>query len=135
MKLYRYQRIPGKVASVKGKVSILFSSSFRLLNVYRYQIVLRLLIDAMPFYLDFVEFQIHADHTQDVGNQNQGYQYISPDLWFTRNSACQNSDWASAKTCQEETCSMFTFYTKFNCLNGSYTALYSIVLHHKHNLN
>ena len=54
----------------------------------------------------------HTDHTQDVGNQNQGYQYISPDLYFTRNSTCQNSDWASAKTCQEETDTILTFHTK-----------------------
>ena len=31
----------------------------------------------MLFCFDFVEFQILADHTQDVCNQNQGYQYIS----------------------------------------------------------
>ena len=30
--------------------------------------------------LDFVEFQILADHTQDVRNWNQGYQYISQDF-------------------------------------------------------
>ena len=75
LKLYRYQRIPGKVASVKGTVSISFTSGSRLVNVYLYQIVLQLLIDVILFCLDFVEFQIHADHTQDVRNQNQGYQY------------------------------------------------------------
>ena len=31
---------PGKVSSVKEKVSISFTSGFRLVNVYRYQIVL-----------------------------------------------------------------------------------------------
>ena len=80
LRLYRYQYIPGKVASVKGKVSISFTSSLRLVNMYLYQIILRLLIDVMLNCLDFVEFQIHADHTQDVSNQNQGYQYNSPDL-------------------------------------------------------
>ena len=78
MKLYRYQCIPGKVTSVKQKVSILFTSSFRLVNVYLYQIVLRPLIDAMLNCLDFTGFQIHADHTQYVRNWNQGYQYIIP---------------------------------------------------------
>ena len=79
LKLHRYQCIPGKVASVKRKVSIMFTSGFRLVNVYRYQIILQPPIDTMLFCLDFVEFQILADHTQDVGNQNQGYHYISPD--------------------------------------------------------
>ena len=70
LKLYRYECIPEKFASIKGTVSISFSSSSRLVNVYLYQIVLRQLIDAMLFCLDFVEFQILADHIQDVGNQN-----------------------------------------------------------------
>ena len=34
-KLYRYQRTPEKVASVKGKISISFTSSFRLVNICR----------------------------------------------------------------------------------------------------
>ena len=34
------------------------------------------------------EFQTLADHTQDVRNWNQGYQYISPILYFTRNLTC-----------------------------------------------
>ena len=55
LKLYEYQHTPRKVASVKGKVSILFTSGFRQINVYRYQIVLGPLIDAMLFCLDFVE--------------------------------------------------------------------------------
>ena len=80
MKLYKYQNIPEKVASVKGKVSIMFTSSARLVNAYMYQIVLQTPIDSMIFCLDFVESQIHADHTQDVRNWNQGYQDISPDL-------------------------------------------------------
>ena len=37
-------------------------------------------IDAMLNFLSFVEFQTHTSHTQDVQNQDQGYQYISPDL-------------------------------------------------------
>ena len=80
LKLYWYQCIPGEIARIKGKVSISFTSGSRLVNVYRYQIVLQPLIHAMLFCLDFVEFQIHADHTQDIRNQNQGYQYISPDF-------------------------------------------------------
>ena len=68
LKLYRCQHIPGKVVSVKVKVSISFTTSFRLVNVYLYQMFLRLPIDAMLICLDFAEFQIHADHTQDVGN-------------------------------------------------------------------
>ena len=80
LKLYKYHHISGKITSVKGKLSILFTSSLRLVNVYRYQIALQPLIDAMQFCLDFVEFQILADHTQDVRNQNQDYQYISLDL-------------------------------------------------------
>ena len=39
LKLYRYQSIPKKVASVKGKVSTTFTSSSKLVNVYLYQIV------------------------------------------------------------------------------------------------
>ena len=31
----------------------------------------------MLFCLDFIEFQILADHTPDAGNWNQGYQYIT----------------------------------------------------------
>ena len=80
MKLYRYQHILEKVASVKGKVSTMFTSGARLVNAYMYQICLQTPIDSMTFHLDFVEFQIHADHTQDVGNWNQGYQDISLDL-------------------------------------------------------
>ena len=48
--------------------------------MYTCNIILWLLIDAMLICLDFVEFQILAEHTQDVQNWNQGYQYISPDL-------------------------------------------------------
>ena len=77
MKLYRYQSIPSKVACAKEKFSISFTSGIRLVNVYRYQIVIQPHIDAMLFCLDFVDFQILADHTQDVRNWNQGYQYIS----------------------------------------------------------
>ena len=62
------QCIPGKVASVKGKVSILFTSGFRFVNVYMYQIVLWPLIDVMLFAWVLQEFQTNADHTQDVGN-------------------------------------------------------------------
>ena len=80
MKLYRYQHIPGKVASVKGKISTMFTSGARLVNAYMYQIFLWTPIDSMIFHLYFVEFQIHADHTQDVRNQNQGYQDMSLDL-------------------------------------------------------
>ena len=58
------------------------------------------------------EFQTHTDPAQDVGNQNQGYKYISPDLYFTRNSTCWNLDWASAKTHQGETDTILTFHTK-----------------------
>ena len=39
----------GKVACVKGKVSITFTSSFRLVNVYVYQIILQPPIDTMLF--------------------------------------------------------------------------------------
>ena len=67
-----------------------FTSSSRIVNVYLYQIVLRPPIDTMLFAWAIQEFQTHADHTQDVGNRNQGYQYISPDLYFTRNITCQN---------------------------------------------
>ena len=58
----------------------MFTSGVRLVNVYMYQIILRTPIDSVIFRLDFVEFQIHADHAQDVRNQNQGYQDISLDL-------------------------------------------------------
>ena len=80
MKLYRYQHIPGNVASVKEKVSTMFTSGARLVNAYMYQMFLQTPIDSMIFHLDSVEFQIHVDHTQDVGNWNQWYQDISPDL-------------------------------------------------------
>ena len=80
MKLYRYQCILGKVASVKEKVSTMFTSGARLVNANMYQIFLQTPIDSMIFHLDFVEFQIPADHTQDVRNQNQWYQDISLDL-------------------------------------------------------
>ena len=80
MELYRYHRIPRKVVSVKGEVSTMFTSSARLVNAHMYQMFLRTPIDSMIFCLDFVECQIHADHTQDVRNQNQWYQDISPDL-------------------------------------------------------
>ena len=69
----------GKVASVKGKVSTMFTSGARLVN-NMYQIFLQTPIDSMIFHLYFVESQIHAHHTQDVGNWNQWYQDISPDL-------------------------------------------------------
>ena len=71
-----------------------------------YQIILRTPIDSMIFCLDFVEFQIHADHTQDVGIQNQGYQDISPDLQFTRSSTWPVLNWTSAETCREDTDTM-----------------------------
>ena len=58
----------------------MFTFSARLVNAHMYQIILRPPIDTMLFCLDFVEFQILADHTQDVGNQNQGYQYISQEF-------------------------------------------------------
>ena len=58
----------------------MFTSSARLVNSYIYQIFLWTPIDSMIFHLDFVESQIHADHTQDVRNQNQWYQDISPNL-------------------------------------------------------
>ena len=129
LKLYRYQHTPEKVASVKGKVSISFTSGFRLVNVYRYQIVLQPLIDTMLFAWVLQEFQNHTVHTQDVRNWNQGYQHISPDLYFTRNSTCQNSDWASAETHQEETDTILTLCTKLivsMVLVQHCTVLYSI---------
>ena len=55
----------------------MFTSGARLVNTYMYQIFLQTPIDSVIFRLDFVESQIHADHTQDVGNQNQGDQDIS----------------------------------------------------------
>ena len=58
----------------------MFTSCARLVDAYMYQIFLWTPIDSMIFCLDFVEFQIHAGHTQDVGNQNQWYEDISPDL-------------------------------------------------------
>ena len=134
MKLYRYQHIPGKVASVKEKVSTMFTSNTRLVNACMYQISLQPSIDAMLFCSDFVEFQILADHTQDVGNQNKGYQYISQDLWSTTNSTCQISNWTSAETHQEEMPPIPSFYTKTNSYKGFCTALYCVVCHHKHNL-
>ena len=73
-----------------------------------YQIFLQPPIDAMLFFLDFVEFQILADHTQDVRNWNQGYQCILPDLQFTRNSTYQILNWTSVKTHQEDTDTMLT---------------------------
>ena len=36
LKLYRYKCIPGKVASVKEKVSTMFTSGARLVNAYMY---------------------------------------------------------------------------------------------------
>ena len=51
----------------------MFTSGARLVNAHMYQIFLRTPIHSMIFRLDFVLFQIHADHTQDVRNQNQGY--------------------------------------------------------------
>ena len=68
------------IGSVKEKVSTMFTSGARLVNAYMYQIFLQTPIDSVIFHLDFVESQIHADHTQDVRNQYQGYQDISPDL-------------------------------------------------------
>ena len=79
LKLYRYQHILGKVVSVKEKVSTMFTSSAKIVNAYMYQIFLRPPVDTMLFCLDFIKFQILADHTPDVGNQNQGYQYITQD--------------------------------------------------------
>ena len=58
----------------------MFTSGARLVNAYMYQIFLQTPIDSMIFCLDFVEFQIHADHTQDVGNWNPWYLDISQDL-------------------------------------------------------
>ena len=58
----------------------MFTSGARLVNAYMYQIFLWTPIDSMTFCLDFVESQIHADHTQDVRNWNQWYQDISLDL-------------------------------------------------------
>ena len=58
----------------------MFTSGARLVNAYMYQLFLQTPIDSMIFRLDFVEFQIHADQTQDVRNQSQWYQDISPDL-------------------------------------------------------
>ena len=49
----------------------MFTSSARLVNAYIYRICLQTPIDSMIFHLDFVEFQIHADHTQDVRDRNQ----------------------------------------------------------------
>ena len=46
----------------------MFTASARLVNTYMYQIFLQTPIDSMIFHLDFVEFQIHADRTQDVRN-------------------------------------------------------------------
>ena len=75
---------------LKENVSMTFISSPRLVNVYLYQNVLQPSIDTMLFAWVLQEFQTHADHTQDVRNQNQGYQYISPDLYFTINTTCQD---------------------------------------------
>ena len=58
----------------------MFTSGARLVNAYMYQIFLRTAIDSVIFCLEFAESQIHADHTQDVRNWNQGYQDISPDI-------------------------------------------------------
>ena len=69
-----------------------------------YQIFLRPPIDAMLFCLNFVEFQILADHTQDVGNRNQGYQYICQTSNLSE-STCQRT---SAETHQEDTDTMLT---------------------------
>ena len=55
----------------------MFTSGARIVNAYMYQIFLQPPIDTM---LCFVEFQILADNTQDVGNWNQGYQHISQDF-------------------------------------------------------
>ena len=57
----------------------MFTSGARIVNAYMYQIFLQPPIDTMLFCLDFIEFQILADHTLDVGNWNQGYQYIAQD--------------------------------------------------------
>ena len=83
-----YQHIPGKGPKVKGKVSISFTSSFRLVNVDIFKIILQPPTNTMVNFLSFAKFQTHTSHTQDVGNQNQGYQEILPDLYFTRNSTC-----------------------------------------------
>ena len=58
----------------------MFTFDARLVNAHMYQMFLWTPIDSMIIHLDFVEWQIHADHTQDVGNWNQWYQDISPDL-------------------------------------------------------
>ena len=65
-----------------------FISGSRLVNVYLYQIVLQPPIDTMLFAWVLQEFQTYTDHTQDVRNWNQGYQYISPDVYFTTNTTC-----------------------------------------------
>ena len=50
----------------------MFTSGARLVNACLYQIFVWTPIDSVIFCMDFVEFHIYADHTQDVGNQNQG---------------------------------------------------------------
>ena len=57
----------------------MFTSGARIVNASMYQIFLRPPIDVMLFCLDFIEFQILADHTPDVRNWNQSYQYITQD--------------------------------------------------------
>ena len=58
----------------------MFTSGARLVNAHMYQMFLQMPIDSMIFCLDFVECQIHADHSQYVRNQNQWFQDISLDL-------------------------------------------------------
>ena len=50
----------------------MFTSGARFVNAYMYQIFLQTPIDSVIFHLDFVEFQIHADHTQMLETRTNG---------------------------------------------------------------
>ena len=83
----------------------------------------------LEFYRNF-KCMLTTPKMSETGTKATSTQYISPDLYFTRDSTCRNSDWVSAKTPQEETDTILTFHTKLNvskALVQHYTVLNPIV--------
>ena len=128
---YRYQHIPRKVFCVKEKVSTTFNSSFRLVNVYLYQMFYNHPLTQcylLEFYRNF-KLMLTTPKMLETGTKATSTSHQTSTLSETQLAKIWAS--ASAKTHQEDTDTIFTCFIKNQLFQCSYTALYCVVLHHK----